>query len=92
MHIVSRRPVMTTYSTRRRPGQFRFPDWAHEFLAERAAATGSSKTEVLLEALECLKQRDVEALMAEGYAVRAAESRELAEQMLGAAEETWPEW
>jgi hypothetical protein len=30
--------------------------------------------------------------MAEGYLFRAADSRELAEASLKAAEESWPEW
>jgi hypothetical protein len=83
---------MATYSAGTRPAQFRFPEWAQLFVEERAAATGSTKTEVVLEALECLRQRQVEELMAEGYAARAAESAGLAETGLKAAEEAWPEW
>lgn len=80
------------YSTATRPAQFRFPEWAHVFVEERAAASGSTKTEVVLEALECLRQQEVDELMAEGYVARAAESRELAEASLKAAEKSWPEW
>ena len=83
---------MSSYSSSTRPAQFRFPEWAHLFVEERASATGSTKTEVVLQALECLRQSEVEELMAEGYVARAAESRELAEDGMKAAEESWPEW
>ena len=59
---------------------------------ERAATTGSTKTEVILEALESLRQRETEELMAQGYIARAVENRALAESGLKAAEESWPEW
>ena len=81
-----------SYSSSSRPAQFRFPEWAHLFVEERAAAAGSTKTEVVLEALECLRQREVDEHMAEGYMARAAESREIAEGGLKAAEESWPQW
>ncbi len=83
---------MATYSARTRPSQFRLPEWAALFVEERAVAAGSTKTEVVLEALECLRQRDVEQLMAEGYIERAEEDREFAELSWQAGVETWPEW
>ena len=83
---------MSNYSSTRRPAQFRLPEWAFLYVEERAATTGSTKTEVILEALESLRQRETEELMAEGYIARAAENRALAESGLKAAEESWPEW
>lgn len=83
---------MANYSLGRRPAQFRFPEWAHVFVEEHAASTGSTKTEVVLAALECLRQSEVDELMAQGYAARAAESHQLSEAGLQAAEESWPEW
>jgi len=56
---------MGEYTTR--PAQFRLPPWAHEFLAEEASATGASKTEVVLDALEDYKRKRFEQLLAEGY-------------------------
>jgi hypothetical protein len=50
-----------------KPAQFRFPAWAHEFLAEEATATGRSKTEVLVEALSTYRDQRFHELMAEGY-------------------------
>jgi hypothetical protein len=67
---------MAEYTTK--PAQFRFPKWAHEFLAEEASATGTSKTEVLVEALAVYKRRKLEDLMDEGY-------REMAEEDLADA-------
>jgi hypothetical protein len=58
---------MAEYTTK--PAQFRFPKWAHEFLAEEASATGTSKTEVLVEALSVYKRGKLEDAMREGYLV-----------------------
>jgi len=50
-----------------KPAQFRLPAWAHEFLAQESSASGTSKTEVVLEALETYRRKRFEDLMAEGY-------------------------
>lgn len=62
---------MTDYTPK--PAQFRLPAWAHEFLAQESATTGATKTDVVLEALEALKQRRFEELMKQGYLERAEE-------------------
>ncbi len=54
-----------------RPAQFRLPMWAHEFLAGESVRTGSTKTDLVVEALEDLKRKRLQALMAEGYAEMA---------------------
>jgi len=74
------------------PSQFRLPAAARDFIAERAQERGITKTEVVLEALACLREREIEERMAEGYRFRAQEHRSLAEEGLLAAEEAWPEW
>ncbi len=56
---------MAQYTTK--PAQFRLPAWAHDFLAQEAASTGTSKTEVVLEALEEYKRARFEEHLAEGY-------------------------
>ena len=38
-----------------KPFNVRLPDWAVEYINERAAASGTTKTDVLLEALRSLK-------------------------------------
>jgi hypothetical protein len=74
------------------PAQFRLPPWAVEFIAQRAESHATTKTDVVLEALECLRVRETEELMAEGYLARADENVRLAEEGLLAAEETLPQW
>lgn len=61
---------------RLKPTQFRLPEWASEFLAEEAAATGGTKTDVVLDALEALKRVRFEERMKEGYIAMAAENLE----------------
>jgi hypothetical protein len=75
-----------------RPVNFRLPEWAIEFLAARAAALQTTKTEVVVEAIAGLRERELEALMEEGYRERAAELLETAETSLPAGTETLPEW
>lgn len=61
-----------TNDQNRKPSQFRLPEWAADFLAHEASATGQTKTEVLVEALEAYKTTRTEELMAEGYREIAA--------------------
>ncbi len=49
------------------PFNVRLPDWALQYINDRATATGTTKTDVLLEALQALKLQDREALMRRGY-------------------------
>lgn len=69
---------MGEYTTR--PSQFRLPAWAQQFLAEEAAATGGTKTDVVLEALETYRRQRLDAQLEEGYReyaeVHLAEVRE----------------
>jgi hypothetical protein len=51
----------------RKPAQFRLPAWAKDFLAQEAAEQGVTKTQVIVDALECLKRARFEALLEEGY-------------------------
>lgn len=61
---------------RAKPSQFRLPAWAHEFLAEESAATGSTKTDVVLEALGAYRRRRIEEELADGYSVWSAANLE----------------
>jgi hypothetical protein len=63
-----------------KPFNVRLPDWALEYINERAAATGATKTDVLLEALRSLKAQDREALMRKGYEEMREIDRILAEE------------
>lgn len=75
-----------------KPVQFRLPAWAREYLDEQSRQAGSTKTEIVVEALECLREKEMAALMAEGYRELADLNSELAEQAIGIAAETLPEW
>jgi len=73
------------------PTQVRLPVWARDFIDSRANQRNASKTDVIVEAIECLKQREIEALMREGYKARAAQATEISEAQRGALQDL-PEW
>lgn len=50
-----------------RQTQFRLPPWALEFIEQAAHRRQTTKTQVVLDALACLRERELEELMAEGY-------------------------
>jgi hypothetical protein len=64
------------------PFNVRLPDWALGYINERAVATGTTKTDVLLEALQALKVQDREALMRKGYAEMREIDKLIAEESL----------
>lgn len=47
--------------------QFRLPRWALEFIEDAAAERRTTKTQVVLDALVCLREHELDGLMAEGY-------------------------
>lgn len=63
-----------------RPVQVRLPEAADDFLTELARERGESKTSVVIEALDCLRQQVLERRMEAGY-------RELARELAGEAGE-----
>jgi hypothetical protein len=64
------------------PFNVRLPDWALQYMNERAVASGTTKTDVLLEALLALKVQDREALMRRGYEEMREIDRIMAEESL----------
>ncbi len=64
------------------PFNVRLPDWALQYINERASASGTTKTDVLLEALQALKAQDREALMRKGYEEMRDIDRLMAEEAL----------
>ena len=64
------------------PFNVRLPDWALQYINERAVASGTTKTDVLLEALQALKVQDREALMRKGYEEMRQIDRIMAEESL----------
>lgn len=65
----------------------RLPHSVAQYLERRSREFNQTKTQVVIKALDCLRQREFEAVMAEGYAAQAAEAREAAEAMLPAGAE-----
>jgi Arc/MetJ-type ribon-helix-helix transcriptional regulator len=70
----------------------RLPDALSEYLNSRVERGTETKTQVVITALECLRERELETLMREGYAERSAQVLEESEAALTAGTETWPEW
>ena len=65
-----------------KPFNVRLPDWAVRYINERAASSGTTKTDVLLQALRSLQVQDREALMRKGYEEMREIDRLLAEESL----------
>jgi hypothetical protein len=74
------------------PVQVRMPQWAKDYVEERAARKNSTKTAVVLEALDCLRSQEVAELMRDGYEEMAATHTRLAEDDLPATAGTLPDW
>jgi hypothetical protein len=70
----------------------RLPDALSDYLNSRVERGTETKTQVVIAALECLRERELEALMREGYAERSAQVLEESETALPAGTEAWPEW
>jgi hypothetical protein len=65
-----------------KPFNVRLPQWALQYINDRAVASGTTKTDVLLEALGSLRAQDREALMRKGYEEMREIDRILAEEGL----------
>ena len=83
---------MSAYADRSRPTQFRLPQAIAQYVEERSAREGTTKTAVVVEAISCLREREMEALMSAGYREMSDQSARPAEEGLAAADETLPEW
>jgi len=83
---------MSTAAAGTKPVQFRLPAWARDFLDEQSRQMSATKTDVVVVALECLREKEMAALMAEGYRELADLHSEMAEESVAIAGETLPEW
>ncbi len=72
--------------------QVRLPEWAKEFLDERAARRNTTKTAVVLEAIRCLRSQELAQLMREGYEEMASTHKSLAEEDLAGTTDSLPDW
>jgi hypothetical protein len=75
-----------------KPANFRLPQWALDFLERKAEERHESKTQIVVEAISLMRDREMAVLMEEGYREMADEACTLAEGSLSAAAETLPEW
>ena len=77
-----------------KPVQLRLPAWAAEYVDKRAAEGSTTRSGVMIQALECLRQRDREQLMEQGYREMAGPNGEPAKDRPAAKAESgsWPEW
>ena len=75
-----------------RPVQVRLPEAVDDFLTEVARERGESKTSVVIEALDCLRQQVLERRMEAGYRELAGEQAGgTGEQAGGAGGQAGPE-
>jgi hypothetical protein len=74
-----------------KPFNIRLPAWAVEYIDERAGDRGTTKTEVVLEALRSLRAQEIEGLMREGYEEMREIDRRLAEESMAAQAGGYPE-
>ena len=74
-----------------RPVQVRLPESADAFLTQLAAETGQSKTEIVVDALQCLQQRLLERRLETGYRELGGEQDALVRAGLSATLPTIPD-
>ncbi|MCE5254052.1 MAG: hypothetical protein LLG45_07605 [Actinomycetia bacterium] len=83
---------MTARAETTRPFNVRLPVWAGDFVDRRSNETGATKTQVIVEAISCLRAQEVQALMREGYEEMRRVDRRMAEEDMAAGNESLPEW
>ena len=69
----------------KKPVQVRLPEWARGFLAQMASERHETKSAVVIEALACLRERQIEALMVEGYEALGDSQRDVTTAGLAAS-------
>jgi len=74
-----------------RPVQVRLPGPVDDFLTALAHERGESKTQIVQEALECLRQQLLERRMEAGYRDMAGEQQQIVEAGLAASLSTIPD-
>jgi predicted DNA-binding protein len=75
-----------------RQAQFRLPMWVNDYLEQLAIRTGRTKTDVVIEAVACLRERNQAESMEVGYREQAALSTDIAEEAIAVASEVLDEW
>jgi hypothetical protein len=75
-----------------KPFNVRLPMWAIDFVERRSTETGETKTQVVVDAIACLRAAHVQSLMREGYEEMRSYGRQLAEEDMAVGCESLPEW
>jgi hypothetical protein len=75
-----------------RQAQFRLPLWVNDYLEQRAMQGSRTKTDVVIEAVTCLRDRDQAEAMERGYREQAALNADMAEVTVAVAPEVLDEW
>ncbi len=75
----------------KKPVQVRLPLSAREFLVQEARDRGQTQSEVVTDALDCLREQKLQALMEEGYRELGGSQRAVIEAGLTAALPLIPE-
>jgi hypothetical protein len=86
------RGEIMAYAFPTRPVNVRLPEWAFEVVEQRRQLTKESRTEVIVAAINCLREKEIRELMVEGYLEQAENALAIAESMLPAAADILPEW
>ena len=62
------------------PFNIRLPVWAVEYIDRRSVDQGTTKTQVVVEALACLRAEDLNSLMRQGYEEMRELNRSMADE------------
>lgn len=73
-----------------KPFNIRLPAWAIEYIDRRSEERGTTKTQVVVEALSYLRAKDVHSLMRVGYQEMRETNRHMAEEGTAASTERLP--
>ncbi|MFH0916523.1 MAG: hypothetical protein V1912_08770 [bacterium] len=71
-----------------KPFNIRLPAWAIEYIDRRSEERGTTKTQVVVEALSRLRANDVQSLMRLGYQEMRGDNRRMAEEGMAASTES----
>ncbi len=83
---------MAGHAQTAKPFNVRLPMWAVDFVERRSNETGETKTQVVVDAIACLRAAHVQALMSEGYEEMRKANSQMAEEDMAAGCESLPEW
>jgi len=82
--------AMAGHGQAAKPLNVRLPVWAVDFVDRRSADTGTTKTQVMVDALARLRTEHVQTLMREGYEEMREVNRQMAEEDMAAGCESLP--